>query len=150
MQCVGRGLRTMEGKSSCIVIDHGNNVYEHGPVEQEYEIDIHGKKKKKGAAVDTCNAKECPGCSSLVGARTLICPHCGHEFPPEKETKLVEAEFEELIFPKVVIPAHLRKPWRDMNDVELEEYRVLKGYKKGWIWHQKQLKKQKKGNKKND
>lgn len=139
MQCVGRGLRTTEGKESCVVIDHGNNVYEHGPVEQEYEIDIHGKKKKKSVVVDTCNAKECPTCQSLVGTRTLICPHCGHEFPPEKETKLVEAEFEELIFPKIVIPEHLRKPWSKMNDAELEEYRALKGYKKGWCFFQRTM-----------
>lgn len=144
IQCVGRGLRTTEGKENCIVIDHGNNVYEHGPVEQEYEIDIHGKKKRKGVVVDTCNAKECPNCCSLVGTRTLICPHCGHEFPPEKETKLVEAEFEELIFPKIVIPEHLRKRWSEMNDEELEEYRVLKNYKPGWCHYQRTLRKNKK------
>jgi len=50
-QVVGRALRPHEGKKECIIIDHGNNVYEHGKVEwdQEYSLDIIKKKKKAGA-----------------------------------------------------------------------------------------------------
>ncbi|GIK23662.1 MAG: hypothetical protein BroJett005_30760 [Ignavibacteriota bacterium] len=137
-QIVGRGLRTAEGKENCIIIDHGNNVFEHGPVEADQDYDIHQKKKKKKSTSTVQDqVKECPICFSLIGKRTQICYHCGYQFPPSH--KIVESEFEEIKIKKVVIPKHLRKPWSQMTDEELEEYRALKGYKKGWIWHQKQL-----------
>ncbi len=133
-QMVGRGLRTVEGKKHCTVIDHGNNVYEHGIVEADIEYSLLPKKKSRsmGEEIEP-QVKECPECSSLVGVRTLVCKHCGHIFPiEEKEIELKEAEFEEIKTQRVIIPPHLRKRWTDMSDGELEEYRVLKGYKIGW------------------
>lgn len=130
-QIVGRGLRTAEGKENCIIIDHGNNVFEHGPVEADQDYDIHQKKKKKKSTSTVQDqVKECPICFSLIGKRTQICYHCGYQFPPSH--KIVESEFEEIKIKKVVIPPHLRKPWSRMTNEELEEYRALKGYKKGW------------------
>lgn len=137
-QIVGRGLRTHEGKTGCIIIDHGNNVYEHGKVEWDQEYSLESIKRKKQTP-DTYEdpVKPCPECSSLIHPRIMICPDCGYEFPATR--KIVEAEFEEIVTPKIVIPAHLRKRWIDMSDEELEEYRLLKGYKKGWVFHQKRL-----------
>lgn len=137
-QICGRGLRTSENKETCIIIDHGSNVYEHGVIEAEQEYDIHSKKKKKKSnTVIVDQVKQCPKCQSLLGNKTEICYHCGYEFPETHE--IVEAEFEEIIPKKIVIPAHLRKPWSQMNDTELEEYRQLKGYKPGWKYHIKKL-----------
>lgn len=143
-QIVGRGLRPHEEKKGCIIIDHGNNVYEHGKVEWEQEYSLEVIKKKKQVS-DTYKdpVKPCPECSSLIHPRIMICPDCGYEFPPTQ--KIVEAEFEEIITPKISIPAHLRKRWADMSDEELEEYRVLKGYKKGWKHYAKQSRLEKEG-----
>lgn len=137
-QIVGRGLRPHGGKNGCIIIDHGNNVYEHGKVEwaQEYSLEVIKKKKQISDTYED-PVKPCPECSSLIHPRIMICPDCGYEFPATQ--KIVEAEFEEIITPKIVIPARLRKRWADMSDEELEEYRVLKNYKKKWVFHQKRL-----------
>lgn len=53
--------------------------------------------------------------------------------------RVVETELEEIKTAKITIPPHLRKRWSEMTDKELEEYRQLKGYKKGWKYHQKKL-----------
>lgn len=142
-QMVGRALRPAQGKTHCIVIDHGNNVFEHGPVEadQEYSLNGNKKKKKEVAGEKAEQARECPACMTLLGIRTQTCPFCGYNFPINHT--LLTAEFEEIKIRKVVIPKHLRKPWSQMNDEELEEYRKLKGYKSGWVWHQKKARKEK-------
>lgn len=143
MQIIGRGLRPTPGKTDCIVIDHGNNVRDHLPVEWEREVDC--TKKRKNSSIEAEKEeqlKECTKCKSLVKIQAKICQHCGYMFS-EKELELVDAKFEELNFdkikPKIVIPAHLCKRWIEMNDDELEEYRALKGYRKGWVFHQKRL-----------
>ena len=46
-QWIGRSLRPSEGKEHGIVIDQGNNIYEHGFIEDEIDYDIY-KQKKKG------------------------------------------------------------------------------------------------------
>lgn len=137
-QICGRGLRPADGKVGCMIIDHGSNVFEHGKVEWEQEYSLDVIKKKKNKADDTAEdpVKECPKCFSLIHPRVMICPDCGFEFPPAQ--KIVDAEFEEIITPMVVIPPHLRKRWIDMTEDELEEYRVLKGYKYGWKHHVRQ------------
>lgn len=137
-QIVGRSLRTHEGKTGCTIIDHGNNVYEHGKVEwpQEYTLDDIKRKIKKSDDSEEC-VKTCPECFSLIHPRIMVCPDCGHIFLFQNR-KIASAEFEEIITPRIVIPQYLRKAWRDMNDAELEEYRVLKGYKKGWKYFIKQ------------
>ena len=139
VQMVGRALRPSEGKEHAIIIDHGNNVYEHGAVEWEEEYSLEGikKKKKKSAGNMLERVKECPQCKELLHIRCKSCPGCGYIFPVEE--KLIQADFEELKLKKIIIPTHLRKPWSKMSDEELEEYRVLKGYKKGWLWYQRKL-----------
>lgn len=138
-QIVGRGLRASDGKTNCIIIDHGNNVYEHGGVELDEEYTLWPPKKKKKSNTSSVEmAKECPECKALLHTRVTVCQYCGHEFP-EKELELREAEFEEIKIKKVVIPKHLKKPWRQMSDEELEEYRLLKGYKSGWKYYVKKL-----------
>ena len=143
MQMVGRSLRPAPDKEHAIVIDHGNNVYEHGAVEWEEEYNLFPKKKKKkqSSADRDQPVKECPKCNNLLHSMTKTCPACGHVFPIEE--KFVKAEFEEIVpKKKVIVPRHLRKPWSSMSDAELEEYRQLKSYKKGWVFYQKELRKE--------
>lgn len=143
-QMIGRALRPDENKTHCIVIDHGNNVRDHLPVEWfQAEVDCIKKRKSSSMGEETeGQIKECIKCKSLVNIQTRTCPYCGYIFE-ENKIELIDAKFEELNFdkikPKIIIPAHLRKRWLDMNDNELEEYRLLKNYKLGWKWHIKKL-----------
>lgn len=134
MQMVGRGLRPWGNKSECIVIDHGDNVKRLGFAEDDRDYSLTGRKKKKGAEVQ--NIKECPKCLALIPSAKRECL-CGYVFPVEERSiEVHNAKFEEI--KRVVIPKHLRKPWRECTDDELKEIQKLKGYKPGWVWFQKQ------------
>ena len=78
VQMVGRGFRMAPGKHDCLILDYGDNVIRHGPVDL-----VEGKEpsKRKGEAP----AKECPECQTLIAASYSVCPDCGHEFPKPKE-----------------------------------------------------------------
>ncbi len=82
MQAVGRGLRLSPetGKADCLVLDYGQNIDRHGPIDLE-----------EGEAVRLATCEECEN----VFARALrICPACGW-FIPVKQVDLFEKEEEE-------------------------------------------------------
>src|SRR5574343_10717 len=136
-QMVGRALRPSEGKEHGIIIDMGNNVRNHGFVEDGGEYELHQKMKKKGEGLYPI--KTCPKCFSIVPAGCLACPICKHVFPV-KEMERVSAPFQEITndqtLRKKKLPPHLRKRWSMMTREELEEVASLRGYKKGWVYMQ--------------
>ena len=78
-QMVGRGFRLCPGKANCLVLDFGNNVLRHGPVDQ-----LRSKEELK-CGEGKAAAKECPVCRSLIAVAYRTCPDCGYEFPkPDK------------------------------------------------------------------
>ncbi|MGD9126058.1 MAG: DEAD/DEAH box helicase family protein [Planctomycetia bacterium] len=80
VQMVGRGTRLHPGKEDCLILDYGDNVLRHGPVDM---IKVEAKTFGTGEPP----AKECPNCLALIHAAYMTCPDCGHEFPPrERET----------------------------------------------------------------
>lgn len=83
VQMVGRGLRLAPGKRDCLVLDFGNNVRRHGPIDQ---IKPRRSRKQGGDDDDVASGvapvKECPQCASLILAATTVCPDCQFEFPP--------------------------------------------------------------------
>lgn len=82
-QICGRGLRLYPGKANCLVLDFGNNIQRHGPID---DVD-YGQPKKKGGGGGEAPAKQCPGCQSQQPAGVRVCPDCGFEFPPLEEAR---------------------------------------------------------------
>lgn len=80
-QMVGRGLRTDASKDNCLVLDFGENVKRHGPVDM---MDIQARSSGGGSGEPV--AKTCPECQEIVHAAVRRCHECGHMFPPP-ETK---------------------------------------------------------------
>lgn len=78
-QICGRGLRTHPGKESCLVLDFGENIKRHGPIDA---IDF-GKRKGVGTHGDA-PAKACPNCEQGCAAGARVCPECGWVFPPRQ------------------------------------------------------------------
>ena len=76
-QMVGRGFRIADGKTDCCILDFGQNILRHGPVDA---IDPAGKGKGDGKG--EAPAKECPECQSIIAAGFAVCPDCGFKFPP--------------------------------------------------------------------
>lgn len=82
VQMVGRGLRIAPGKADCLVLDFGQNVLRHGPLDHVQPTEKDGSEEPGEAPM-----KECPECMLLVAISARECPECGYEFPPPLATK---------------------------------------------------------------
>ena len=132
-----RCMRYREGKTA-VIIDHVNNVAEHGLPDFDREWSLDGRPKRKGAAP----VKTCPECFATVPLSVEICPHCEHAFTPKKRKdrevdkyfQLVElnrAEEER----KHRVSKYLT-PGECQNADELKIYAKQHGYKPGWVYFQ--------------
>jgi len=85
IQMVGRGTRLSPetGKRDCLVLDFGENILRHGPIDM---IRIKDKTPGNGDAP----AKKCPQCLALIHAAYQKCPDCGYEFPPPQRNNITE------------------------------------------------------------
>jgi len=81
-QIVGRGLRTHESKENCLLLDFGNNIQRHGPID-----DIYIPERSIGRGKGQAPVKECENCHSMVHLSVRKCPDCGNEFPISEKPK---------------------------------------------------------------
>jgi len=78
VQMVGRGTRVHPSKKDCLVLDFGENIERHGPI----DLASQAKKNNNGVAP----VKVCPQCGIFLHTMVKQC-ECGHEFElPEKNT----------------------------------------------------------------
>lgn len=78
-QIVGRGLRIAPGKTDALILDFGNNIERHGPLDaDDYGVEKVVKGESSGAPI-----KKCPGCGELIPASATVCMFCGLEMPRE-------------------------------------------------------------------
>jgi superfamily II DNA or RNA helicase len=135
LQMCGRGSRIYQGKLYFTIIDMGSNVFKHGLWEQDRDFPLMIPIKKKGE--QPAPVKNCPQCEAILHASAMECQYC-KVLIPRKEKELLQGELTKVEAKESqYIPAHLRKPWASMTNDELEEYRKLKGWKKGWVHYQK-------------
>jgi DNA repair protein RadD len=135
LQMIGRGLRTADGKSNCLVLDHSGAVHEHGFAHDERLWTLEGKRalvERVKTASERLEEKQltCPECQCVfAGAR--LCPECGYFFAPiGKQVRTLEGELVE-------IGAHLAREQQD----QLAFYAELLGiarerrWNPGWAAH---------------
>jgi DNA repair protein RadD len=79
VQMIGRGTRLAPGKDSCLVLDFGQNITRHGPID-EISIERREGGGKKGEAREAA-MKICPECYELQAVQSKECLACGYEFP---------------------------------------------------------------------
>lgn len=77
-QICGRGLRKHHSKNECLILDFGENIKRHGPLD---DLNF-GKQKKRGLSEfeGETPMKECPNCKSAVPVSRKEC-ECGWMFP---------------------------------------------------------------------
>jgi DNA repair protein RadD len=85
-QMVGRGLRLHEGKTSCLLLDFGQNISRHGSIDDENFGRSEGK-GRAGVAAENGRGKRCPSCELDVSPATVVCPECNFIFPRDRELK---------------------------------------------------------------
>lgn len=85
VQCIGRGLRTAQGKNKCLIFDHSGTVHRLGfPDDIEYNS---LPQKDDGMRVNSIQErkervrkpKECPSCKFIKPVGIYSCPKCGYE-----------------------------------------------------------------------
>ena len=88
-QMVGRGLRVSPLKQDCLILDFGENLKRHGPIDSADFGDLKKRRDRNGKEIEekkseeeeeTDNRKECPACGELVEPAAKFCP-CGWKFP---------------------------------------------------------------------
>lgn len=86
IQCTGRGSRPYPNKNNFIIIDLGANVIAHGDWcdYHNWENMFHNPPKKSDK-LGVAPVKDCPKCEAIISAQTMICKHCGYEFPVKEE-----------------------------------------------------------------
>lgn len=112
-QMCGRGFRIAPGKSDCLILDYGQNLIRHGPVDRML---IEAKK-----AHDIDPWKECPACLEVVPRTCEVCPDCGAKLEkPEREKRGLghtdsAAEREALSGPEDVMEIDYQKHEKKIN-----------------------------------
>ncbi len=77
-QMVGRGFRLDPSKKNCLILDYGNNIVRHGPVDSM--VISENRFGGHGAGVGDVGAKVCPECQLTLHIGYGVCPECGYEF----------------------------------------------------------------------
>lgn len=142
-QMIGRVLRTAEGKTDAIVLDHSGAVFRHGFAEDHVEWTLietdraespaHRRRLDNGYS---SRLLECTQCSSIREAGKP-CPHCG--FMPQRPPKDVFTAAGDLglvdrngnIRTDLHDPA-VRSDWLAM----FTHIQQQRGYKAGWVYWQ--------------
>jgi hypothetical protein len=76
VQMAGRGLRTHEGKTDCLMLDLSGNWKEHGRPEEPRV------RWKNGPESEVTPGRKCPECGFVNKAGAVLCEACGYEWPP--------------------------------------------------------------------
>ena len=133
LQQVGRGLRVMEGKNHCIILDHAGNCFRHGLATQVREWELTTDKIKETKKMATI--RQCKNCYAVFGALVDKCPECGYVVPPQpKKMKMIAGELVPIDeIPQKKIEAK-QEEWACKTLAEWERVAFLRGYKKGWAY----------------
>lgn len=99
-QQFGRALRTMEGKTHAIIIDHVGNVVRHGLPDKERDWSLSGREKRPKAVDedDDIPLRFCPECTQPYERIKPVCPYCGHKPVPagRNSPEFVDGDLHEL------------------------------------------------------
>jgi DNA repair protein RadD len=113
-QICGRGFRVNAGKEDCLILDFGENIDRHGPLDSK---EYGKKKKKKGQGVAEAPSKVCAECKTEIPIGCRLCIECGAEQPIEQgERHGDEASEAELL------EANKPPEWFDVEGVNFREH----------------------------
>jgi len=138
LQTVGRIMRTCEGKTDGIVIDHSGAVDENGYADDYVPWSLDGddtvKERKEKLKKEKKEPKQitCSNCSYVFSSRR-DCPNCGmHMIPPSAEIPYWEAELVEADKNK---KEAFTIEYKEQFFAQLKGYALARGKKEGWAWH---------------
>lgn len=113
-QMVGRGFRLAPEKANCLILDYGNNILEHGPVDA-----IEPRARKSRGERGEAPMKKCPSCDCMNPISATYCENCLEVFPrEEKELKHTHRASKAQVV---------------SGEPEIEEYEVTSVFYYSWL-----------------
>lgn len=129
LQMIGRGSRVTETKRTFTILDFGMNVQRFGYWHIDRIWSLNPPKKKNRNKQDVFPVKFCPSCGAVVSVNVKTCEYCGFIWPVTEKER-VYAELQELSYSEIQ-----RRMSEAKSVQEMEEIRVAKGYKVGYLLH---------------
>lgn len=150
VQIIGRSLRTADGKTEAMILDHSDTHQRLGfvtDVEDRHDALDDGR-KRKATGSERKERKDplpkcCPSCTALMPVLSRSCPACGYEMPVHANVEEIDGQLEEF--------AGYRTPSRRSDEPSVKDqiramgkeavYGQLKWVmadkrrKKGWVDH---------------
>lgn len=122
IQAVGRGLRVAQGKTECLILDHGQNAVRLGRARDLSKYDYTLREWRKSNC--TAPTKVCPECYHLNYVVVNKCAKCGHEFPIVEKTDInpIVGHLQ-----KLEDRERLELPPMSINDFRKEYSKLIKG-----------------------
>jgi DNA repair protein RadD len=141
VQIIGRALRTCEGKSDAIILDHTDTTVRLGFVTDIVfdELDDGTKKDRKKSRKERKKSgpKECDHCGYFKPVGVRKCPDCGWEPKPQSEIEIADGELLELTANgRKVVKAdkETKQAWFSMLR-KIASMRTGMQNKDGWVAH---------------
>lgn len=97
IQTVGRGLRTMEGKSEVVILDHAGLCLRYGMPDADRAYSLDGLEEKPSEGVSRIPVRRCPMCGLTVSIGVRVCPDCSETLRRAVETEEPTGELVEAI-----------------------------------------------------
>ncbi len=143
VQMLGRVMRTCEGKTEAIVLDHSGNVarfweacndlFENGVT--ELDDGKRKEKKKEKAKDDEKELMTCPNCRAMHMPRPS-CPSCGHAYPKKLAIEHIPGTLKELVatgnpglMRKMLWPQVVAIVLKDSRGMDLDQRRAQAIYR---------------------
>ena len=140
VQSVMRCMRPAPGKTSRI-LDFVGNYQRHGLPDDDREWSLQGRKKRiRQKEQNTVRARVCENCFRTYAGNGRTCPYCGHD--NGKTRAELEAD-ERAALERITAENRKQKRMevgRARTREELERIARERGYSRGWVWKQMQIK----------
>lgn len=136
VQIIGRGLRTADGKSDCLILDHSTTTLNLG-----FVTDIHHDRlcdgtmdlasKGQDKPKEPPKPSECPACHYVKAPGVRGCPSCGHVHHSVSKVETKEGELVDLAKDNRVTS------WADKLRfmAQVKAYAKLHNRAEGWVAH---------------
>ncbi|MBF0588673.1 MAG: DEAD/DEAH box helicase [Magnetococcales bacterium] len=137
LQMVGRVLRTFDGKSDAIVLDHAGCVHEHGFPDDERQWSLEWREKQRrghGRSKAPAPIRICKHCFLAMRPSASQCPACGWK-SEVKSREVVHEDGELKAIEKPPLRPHASQRQVMTTLENLRQTASAKGYKRGWIWY---------------
>ncbi len=126
VQMIGRGLRTAEGKTDCLILDHSDTHERLGFVTDIFHDKLNCGEKLEPTKRDKPLPKTCVKCHTVM--RGGQCPNCGNVIKLENKVESSDGELKEV--KKSYTAKQREEVWAMLNG-----YALNKGLRHGWVYH---------------